>query len=288
MIAQRLPFCAGGDLGGYLIPSNCRDKTRNIQTRRAKLKTKAELEQNGQTRRYTDDDRFGLLIQKGGGMSLVEYLKLPNQTKKKVHTIYRGIRVLPDQFLTSEVQDIITRDLGMVDYQRLLMMLFQGGYLTREKDFGHRIMHTKTELAKALDDRQLAADIMSKADAMIGCVASTRITKRRKEKPPEPKSHLRVVNADLKNLKEVGAKPAVGEHVEAQPSQAKEKAPNKNAKGAAVYSDLQDMLRQLDEPDRLMIMDLVVSLKAARQFFPKLSRKQFLQTFVEGGRYVEE
>lgn len=238
------------------------------------MKTKTGLEENSQTRRYTDDDRFGLLIQKGGGMPLVEYLKLPNPTKKKVHTVYRGIRVLPDQFLTSEVQDIIAQELGMADFQRLLMMLFQGGYLTREKDFGHRVMHTKTELAKALDDRQLAADIMSKSDVMTGYVASTRITRRRKKKLREPKSHLRIVNAD--------------EQTVAQPSQAMGKAGSKDVKGTVAYPVLKDMLRQLDEPDRLMIIDLTVSLKAAREFFPKLSRKQFLQTFVEGGRYVEE
>jgi hypothetical protein len=204
-------------------------------------------------------------------MSLGEYLGLPDDTKKKVHRLYKGIRMLPDRFLTSDVQDIIKRDLGMADYQRLLFMLFQGGYLTRERDFGHRVLHTKTELAKSLNDNTLAADIMSKNKVMAGFPVSTRGRKAPKETLPEPKSHLRIVNADSKDFDDDGAAP--------------DETLANDARESVDLPDLDETLEGLNESDVLMIKDLIVCLKVARQCFPKLSREQFLLTYIEGGRY---
>lgn len=117
---------------------------------------------------YAPEERFGLLIARGGGISVKEWLQYPDDVKRKLYRLYRGLRMFPNRFLTSEVQKVIVKELGMSDHQRFLYMLFQGGYLLRDKDVGHRIVHVKTDLARSLTDEQLAADLLSKNSVMIG------------------------------------------------------------------------------------------------------------------------
>jgi hypothetical protein len=243
------------------------------------MNIKAKLDENEKRSRYSEEDRFGLLVHKGGGMTVEEYLKLPLDTKKKVHRLFKAIRMLPDRALTSQVQDMIVKDLGMADYQRVLMMLFQGGYLTREKDFGHRVVHAKTEKAKTLSDEELAADIISKNHLMGGWPVSTRTRKKDMKPPIAPKAthheseirEVRIESQALGATTEVPLSPVT--------------APNDMPKTTATW--LRQAIAELDERDALMVLEMIDSLKAARQFFPNLTRKQFLQLFMEGGRYVE-
>jgi len=168
------------------------------------MKARADEEGHVQPRRFSDEDMFGLLVQKGGGMPVEEYLNHPIDTKRKVHRVYKAIKLLPDRFLTSEVQDMIVKNLRVSDFQRVLKMLSQGGYLHRENDFGHRVLHTKTELAKTLNDRELAADIMSKSELMVGYPARTRPKKGRRGRgrPKKSSPHLSVVKSDLEPIPE--------------------------------------------------------------------------------------
>lgn len=117
---------------------------------------------------YPIEDLLEMLFLRSGEMSVLEFIRLPKATKRKWAGIFYGVRELPERFITSEVKQTI-QDVGVHDYQRFLLMLFQGGYLVREVEpRTGRIVYVKTELSKSLTDEQLAFDIISKDKVMIG------------------------------------------------------------------------------------------------------------------------
>ncbi len=176
--------------------------------------------------------------------------------------------MFPDSFLTNEVKNIIVEELGMADHQRFLYLLFQGGYLTRDADFGHRIVHTKTDLAKSLSDEALAADLFAKNSIMGGYPVKRGARKAAQQVPDElnngseaASSHYPVTDTICQSQVVTAAKPDVG--------------------------DSDDLVAGLEEADALMVFDLVKALKVTRQCFPRLSRKDFLATFAAGSQFVQ-
>jgi hypothetical protein len=173
------------------------------------------------------------------------------------------------------------------------MMLAQGGYVTRDKDFGHRVIHVKTDLAKSLTDEQLAADLYEKNAVMIGFPVSTR--PRKSADKADEKHELKLV-AEVPEVAEVEEAPVVEPKPVVAPKKV-EGAKSGNDKPLPPIADelrgvlairLDEVMKKLDESDALMITELARGLWASRSFFPKLSRKEFLKTFTEGGRYVED
>jgi hypothetical protein len=160
--------------------------------------------------------------------------------------------------------------------------------VTREKDYGHRIVHAKTELTKSLEDHRLAADLLSKSHLMVGFPVATRqkgmkrTTKKAQSPPVDAPVDTPGIIPDTPGASPSEAlEPAGGAPVPKETPVAPSKAPSRLSGSGMVLADL-------DPGDVMMVEELVQSLRAARAFFPKLNRKQFLQTFIEGGRYIED
>lgn len=232
---------------------------------------------------YPPEDKFGLLVARGGGIPVVEYLKLPSDTKRKVLKLHKGLKLLPDKCLTREVQYLIVNEIGMTDYQRFLFMLFQGGYLSREKDSVNRVVHVKTDLARTLTDEQLAADIMSKNRIMTGFPIVNR--KKRTAKRKDAKQEKETVGERL----EKESTDPISAEVPGQSAFAIADRKEINLEpGSDPEETLASLLQGLDKADTLMVQDIIRTLKVTRLHLPKLKRKEFLATFANGSRFVEE
>jgi hypothetical protein len=234
------------------------------------------------TKTYTAEARFVLLVEQGGGPRLGHYLSLPKDTKTKLLRLFRLIKMLPSRALTADVQDTIVKELEVTDFQRLLYMLSQGGYLTREKDFGHRIVHVKTELAKSLNDAELAADLVAKNSVMVGFPVSTR---------PRGKGK-RGMRVEVQLDKEQAALVKATEDPVVQLMEMAQDVPEVVAEKPKPVNELREVLGPklgaevvgLNGDDIAMVSELVKSLKAIRSVFPKYHREQFMETFTREGR----
>jgi len=254
-------------------------KYRRAIRRSGRVKMKSAVESHGKPRELQDDEVFRILVEKAGKKYLDQYIDLAKDTKLKLARLHKSFRVLPKQFLSSEALPLI-KQLGLSDHQRILFMLHQAGYLARERDFGHRIIHVKTDLALSLTDEQMAIDLLAKNAEIVGFPSALRSrTKRTKatleQAPVLPPVAQPIPVEGLADQRVELPAPAESLFHAIKP----ETLPEIEAAG--------DLLAGLDQGDQLMVLDLIRSLKLMRQIMPRLSREDFLQTFSKGSGFVK-
>ncbi|MEN6489817.1 MAG: hypothetical protein ABFD66_13230 [Smithella sp.] len=204
---------------------------------------------------------LGSLSEKGGGMSLQDFVMLPMDTQRKLARIFRAVRMLPNKFFSSKVRTVIEKDLGMSDYQRLLHMLWQGDYFMRESGHGHRLCYSKTERARTLTDEQLAADIVSKNEIMFGYLGSGRKSRRKRSTTTD----LKVLAGQAQNDANLLDMNALLQALTAPDNKQK-------------YRLILERLTKLGDPDLRLIDSMLQALIAMRVKLP-FSHRDFLIAF---------
>lgn len=92
-------------------------------------------------------------------------MRLPTKTQDKLNRLFEILKMLPEDFISNEVRKTMKAN-GIGDYQRYILMLYQGGFLSRAGDM-KKFTYTKTDLA-LLPEEQLANAIMDQRNEMFG------------------------------------------------------------------------------------------------------------------------
>jgi O-phosphoseryl-tRNA(Cys) synthetase len=108
-----------------------------------------------------------------------EFRRLPTKTQEKLNTLFTILKMLPDSFVSNEVGKDL-KEKGVGDYQRYILMLYQGGFLTREDDV-RKFTYSKSELAKK-SEGEVANAIMDARQKMFGYNQANPALKQRAKK----------------------------------------------------------------------------------------------------------
>jgi hypothetical protein len=119
------------------------------------------------TKGIMTEEHFTSLLRRTGGLPIYEFLELPTLMKKRVSVLHAFLRAMPDRTTTADCHDILPGSAEELSHMEVLLMLWQGGYLRRDKEEG-RVIHVKTDLASALSGEELAADMVNKVNVMCG------------------------------------------------------------------------------------------------------------------------
>jgi hypothetical protein len=114
-------------------------------------------------------DELGLMLEESGIMNPKEFARIPTGTKDKILKCMAILASLPDDdFATAEVKTIVKEQLGIGDFQRFILMLTQGGFLSREASgAGRSFLYRKTEAAR-LPEPHLAKALFEANSLMYG------------------------------------------------------------------------------------------------------------------------
>jgi hypothetical protein len=114
-------------------------------------------------------EELGLMLEEAGAMSLKDFARVPIATKDKVMRCLAILQILPEQdFSAAEVKAVMKEQLGIGDYQRYILMLVQGGFLSRmPSGAGRLFLHSKTEAAR-LPEPKLAKALLDANPKMYG------------------------------------------------------------------------------------------------------------------------
>jgi len=128
-------------------------------------------------------EELGLMMEEAGAMSLKDFARVPIATKDKVLRCLAILQILPEQeFSAAEVRAVMKEQLGIGDYQRYILMLVQGGFLSRTASgVGRLLLYSKTEAAR-LPEPQLAKALFEANPEMYGYEQKGRGPERTRRK----------------------------------------------------------------------------------------------------------